>query len=226
VNRRLVLVGGAVLGLIAVIWLAPVALAQVPFFRVRQVELIGVRYLSPETVLEALALEPDQNVFDDLDEVEQRVAGLAGVTAVRATRKVPGTIRVEIAERLPAALASGRNGMVVLDCDAHPLPYDPAASGLDLPVVERADTTLLAMLCAVREADSSLYQDIDGVRHAGNGTAVLDVGSRRVLLGGGPTNDDIRAVGAVVRHLAETGRPHDEIDARFQGWVVVRRSRT
>jgi hypothetical protein len=55
---------------------------------------------------------------------------------------------------------------------------------------------------------------------------LLELGPRRVLLRGIPTIDDVQAVAAVRRHLAASGRPYTELDARFEGWVVTRRSRS
>src|SRR6185295_16534033 len=140
---------------------------------------------------------------------------------------LPGTLRVTIVERVPVALVPGPQAMTVLDCDGRPLPYDPAATGVDLPIVERQDSLLTAVLCAVRAADTALFQAVDGARHAGGAGAVtLEMGAQRVIVRSAPGTDDIRAVGAVRRTLAATGRPWDELDARYAGWVVVRKART
>jgi cell division protein FtsQ len=201
-------------------------LRHVPFFRVRQVELRGVRYLSPERVLAALGIGRDQNLFDDTGPVVRAAEALSGVVSASVERRLPGTLRVTLVERAPVALASGPRGMVPLDCDAHPLPYDPAATGMDLPLVERADTVLVQALCTVRAADTALFQSVDEVRHVGTQSVALEMGAQRVMLRSVPTSDDIRAVGAVRRHLAQTGRAYAELDARFAGWVVVRRTQT
>lgn len=220
-KRRALLLGalGAVVLLAAAM---PFILRRIPFFRVRRVELIGVRYLAPNRVLDAMHLAPDQNVFDPLGGAEQGVEGLIGVVSVQIDRRLPGTLRVRVIERQPAAFVSGPDGMIALDCDAHPLPYDPAESGLDLPIVSRADTVLTRALCTVRASDSTMYQSVD-VAQLGPGAAVaLALDHQRVLLPTVPTTEDIRAVGAVQRELAASGRSYRELDARFDGWVVAR----
>jgi hypothetical protein len=57
-------------GVIAVVVLAagwvgvPWLLRRLDFFRVRQIELVGVRYLAPDAVIGSLALAPGASVFD------------------------------------------------------------------------------------------------------------------------------------------------------------------
>jgi cell division protein FtsQ len=217
--RRALLVGGA-----AVVGVAGLLLArQIPFFRVRRVEIVGVRYLDPARVLAALALAADQNLFDPLGDATERLRGLEGIEAARIDRRVPATLRVRVVERPPAALVSTRDGMVVLDCAGRPMPYDPARSGLTLPLVTRADTVLVRALCTVRLGDSALYDEVDVVRPDPGGV-ILDLGRQRVRLRSVPTTDEVRAVGLVRRHLQATGRGFDELDGRFADRVYVRQS--
>jgi hypothetical protein len=55
---------------------------------------------------------------------------------------------------------------------------------------------------------------------------MLELGQRRVVLRGEPAPEEVQAVAAVRRQLAATGRPYAELDARFAGWIVARRSRS
>jgi cell division protein FtsQ len=177
-------------------------------------------------VLAALALRDDQNVFDDGDAIAHRAETLGGVVSATVSRKLPGTLRVTVIEKIPVAFAPGPSRMVALDGDAKPLPYDPAATGLDLPVIPKVDSVLVRTLSVLRLTDSALFQDVDGARRSGRGGVTLTLGERRVLLPGVPAPDDVRALAAVRRHLASSGRRFTEIDARFEGWFVVRRSST
>jgi cell division protein FtsQ len=201
-------------------------LRQAPFFRVRRVELVGSRYLAPEQLVARLGLAPDQNLFDDTGDIARRVEQVGGVVRARVERRLPGTLRIVVVERVPVAFAPGPSGLVPLDSTGHELPYDPAATGLALPLVPRVDSLLVRALARVRAADSALYQDVDGARRVEGGAVLLETGRRRVMLRGIPTTDEVRAVAAVRRHLAASGRPYTELDARFEGWVVARRSRS
>ena len=226
-NKRLVIGGIAVVGLGVLGALTPFVLRKMTYFRVRQVELRGVKYRSAEQVIQSLGLKRDQNLFDPTGPIERRAAALTGVVSATVERRLPGTLRVTIVERVPVALVPGPQAMTVLDCDGRPLPYDPAATGVDLPIVDRQDSLLTAVLCRVRAADTALFQAVDGVRRVGGAGAVtLEMGAQRVIVRSAPGTDEIRAVGAVRRTLAATGRPWDELDARYAGWVVVRKVRT
>ncbi len=220
---RLTLV--ALAGVLAAV-AAPLLLRRVPFFRVRRVEVVGVRYLAPERVVAALQLAADQNLFDPTGGPEERVAALPGVVRATVSRRLPATLRVSVVEELPMALVSGKEGMVPLDCDGEALPYEPSRSGLALPIVARADTVLVRALCVVRAGDSTLYDAVDAVRPGGGGSVILDLGRQRVRLRGAPTTDEVRAVAMVMRQLEATGRTVDEVDARFSGRIYARRGRS
>ncbi|MFB3069175.1 MAG: cell division protein FtsQ/DivIB [Gemmatimonadales bacterium] len=226
-RRRLVLAlaGAAVaLGGLA---LTPRVLRPMAFFRVRQIELLGVRYVSPDDVLESLQLRPDQSVFDDLDVLEERASRVGGVVQARVKRVLPGTLRVEVSERIPIAFAPGPEGFVTLDALARPLPFDPTTSAVDLPIVARPDTLLVGALGAVRFASRDLYDEVDWVetvRGGGGGGGVrLVLGDRRILMPAVPAVSDVDAVLAVRELLARSGSEYEELDARYGGWVVVRR---
>lgn len=221
----LLFAGGAAL-LLAAVLLGPLVLRRVNFFRVRRVELVGTRYLSPEQLVARLGLAPRQNLFDDPAAIERRAERVPGVVRARVERRLPGTLRIVIVERAPLAFVPSAGGLVALDETGRPLPYDPAATGLELPLVPRADSLVLQALARVRAADSTLYQAVDGAQRGSGGWVILELGQRRVLLRGVPAGDVVQAVAAVRRHLAEGGRPYAELDARFEGWVVARRSRS
>jgi hypothetical protein len=218
-RQALVLGGAALVGMLGL-----VVARQVPFFRIRRIEVTGVRYLEPARVVAALELEAEQNLFDPLGDAARRVRALEAVEAVRLDRRVPGTLRVVVVERPPAALLSTREGRVALDCAGHQLPYDPARSGLALPLVARRDTLLVRALCVVRVADSALYDAVDLARAGPGGVVILDLGRIHVRLRSMPTTDEVRAVGLVRRHLLATGRGFTELDGRYADRVYVRRS--
>jgi cell division protein FtsQ len=220
-GRALVLLPVAVA---AIVGIRPL-LRQLDFFRVRQVELLGVRYLTPDAVIAALELDSSVNLFDDLAAAEEDVRALFAVADARMERRLPGTLRVIVTERVPVAFAQGPNGLVALDADAKPLPYDPALSGLDLPIVERADSQLVAALATLRMVDWDLYQELDGARFDERQGITLVLGAQRFLFRGVPSADDIGALSAVRRHLISSDTPFEELDMRYDGWVTVRRQR-
>lgn len=221
-RRKGLVVTGSVVALLVAIALLPKALRHVAFFRVRQVELIGVRHHSPGRLIEALSIAPDRNLFEPLEEIEERAVELPGVVFAKAKRRMPGTLTIEVEERVPIAFVPTSTGLLAIDAEAHPLTYDPTETGLDLPIVQMVDSVLARVLATVWTADSALYKHIDAARLGDGDVVILELGPTEVILRKEPTTDEIRAIGLVRRHLTATGRPYDELDVRFEGKVIVR----
>ncbi len=215
------LLGGLALGL--ALWLGlPRALSGLTFFRVRRVEIAGLHYLDPATVMGALQLGPTASVFDDPALLARRVDAMPGVAAVDVSRRLPGTLEIELAETAPVALASRGDRLALLDARGRVLPFDPLRSAPDLPLAATGDAVVSGVLARVRDSDPGLFARI-GVAWRVGPDVVLDVGGRRLWFGAQVSAEDIRAVTAVEQALARSGRPYQELDGRFAGQVIVRR---
>ena len=227
--RRVLLWGGAVLGALALWLAAPPVLRRLSFFRVRQVEVVGVRNLDPDAVLAALRLAPKASVFDDTHLLADRVRGLAGVADARVVRRLPASLKVIVREVEPVALVPGAGGLVAVDAGGRRLPFDPARAaggggGLDLPIAQVADSGIVQVLGRIQAFDPVLFQDIDAARRFGSrGDVLLELGLHRVLLARDAGPEVVQAVVLVARDLAAKARRYRELDARFAGQIVVRR---
>ncbi|MFQ5703095.1 MAG: cell division protein FtsQ/DivIB [Gemmatimonadales bacterium] len=208
---------------VAVVVGGPFGLSKIGFFQIRQVELVGVRYLSPQRLLERSGLAADQNLFSSLEVVDRNLAAMPGVVDVRLKRRLPGTLRILVEERVPVAFAPTESGLQPLDASARPLPYDPVNADLDLPIVPDADSFVIGVLATIRTADFSLYSDIDAALRGRDRDVILELGSQELMLRGYPTSSEITAIDVVRRELSETGREFHQIDVRFSGRVIVRR---
>ena len=231
-SRRVLVWGGAALAVIALWSAAPVLLRRLAFFRVRQVELVGIRYLDADAVLGALRLAPQASVFDDTNVLADRIRGLGGVADARVARRPPGSLKVIVREIEPVALvANARGALTVVDADGRSLPFDPAShaaggagGGLDLPVVQVADSGVVGVLARIQAFDPALFQTIDAARPVGEMRDVLlELGAHRVLLARNAGPEVIQAVMLVARDLAAKARSYGELDGRYAGQVVVRR---
>jgi cell division septal protein FtsQ len=210
------------------IWMAaPLALRHMSFFRVRQVEIVGIRYLGADQVLAALALSPHASVFDDTDVLVDRLRALDGVAEVAVTRRPPGSLKVVVRETEPVAfVANARGALTVVDAGSRPLPFELVS--LDLPVVQtgqKSDSGVVAVLARIQAVDPALFQTIDAARVTEDEASdvVLDVGRHRLLLEPDASPEVIQSVVLVARDLAAKARPYAELDARYAGQIVVRR---
>lgn len=221
-GRRLAVGLGAVLAA----WiLGPRLLRQVGFFRVREVELVGVRYLVRDSVIGALRLGPGASVFDDLDPLVERLQGLPGIAAARIVRRVPGALRVIVREEEAVALVPGVAGgpLTVVDGAGRSMPFDPSRRAPDLPVAASADTDLVSVLALIQSVDPALFASISTAR-ADRNTVTLQLSGRRLLLRRDVGPEVIRAVQSAAHDLTARGQPYAELDGRFAGQVVVRRA--
>jgi cell division septal protein FtsQ len=217
------LLGGLGLGL--ALWFGlPRLLRGLDFFRVRRVEIAGLQYLDPAKVIAALKLSPKASVFDDPAPLRRRVYAMPGVNAVEVGRRLPGTLMVELVEAPPVALASRFDGLALLDARGRALPFDPLRSAPDLPVAANGDAVVTGVLARVRDSDPDLFARIGAAWRVGP-DVVLEVGGRRLWFGAQVSAEDIRAVMAVEQALARSGRAYQELDGRFAGQVIVRRTR-
>lgn len=228
---RRVWMPAAGVALLAALWFGlPEVARHLAFFRVRQVELVGVRNLAPEAVIQALGLSRDASLFDPTAPLEARVKALPGVADARVKRHLPGALAVIVREVEPAAFVPGPRGLQVVDAAGHTLPFDPARTVLDLPIASSADSGVTGVLGLVRAVDPVLFQTITSARRVGHGDVVLDeggaAGTRRVLFGPDPQPEVIQAVVLVQQDLAAKGRAYAELDARYAGQIVVRRKAT
>jgi cell division protein FtsQ len=215
---------GAV-GLCAAAWLgAPPLLRELEFFRVRRVEITGLQYLEPFTVIAALRLSPTASVFDDPAPLARRVLALPGIASAEVGRHVPGTLLIEVNEAVPVALTPRGDALAMVDSAGRVLPFDPVASAPDLPLAAVPDAGVAGVLETVRGSDLDLFGRIDATWRVGP-DVVLEVDGRRLWFGARASAEDIRAVMAVAQALARQGRAYQELDGRVAGQVIVRGAR-
>jgi cell division septal protein FtsQ len=214
------LLGALLLGALA--WFAlPPLLRRLDFFRVRRIELRGIRNLEAAQVVAGLKLEPRASVFDDLSAIRQRAKTLPGIVAADVARRPPGTLLVTVREAEPVALVPQGSRLRAVDATGKVLPFDATVAAVDLPLIREPDSLVATLLGRLEDVDPTLYGRVSaGWRSQGD--VVLQVGKQRYWFRPDAPAEVIRAVTAVAQDLARRGRPYAELDARFAGYVVVR----
>jgi len=217
--------GWLVLGLLAVAGVtlatAPRALRRLEFFRVRRVQVVGVRYLTGAEVVAALRLRPGASLFDDAAPVRLGALTVRGVRAAQVSRRWPGTLVVRIREAEPVALTPREGGLALLDARGRVLPFDPTRMPADLPVAPE-DPVVARVVGRIKEADPEFFAVIVSAYRGSEQDVVLEAGDRRFLVRGNASADEIRALAAVIDDLARKQRSYRELDARFTDRVFVR----
>lgn len=216
-------IGG--IGLAVGLWLAtPAAARRMDFFRVRRIELVGARHLPPDAMLAALALRPNANIFDDLTHLTERLSSMPGVTVAAVGRRIPGTLTIAVDEAVPVALTPGARGMRIIDARGTVLPFDPARSAPDLPIAASADSLVATLLGRALAFEPALFAQIERAWRVRD-DVIVEVGGRRLWFRPDASAEEMRAIVAVLGDLTRRRWTFEELDGRFAGQVIVRRSR-
>ncbi len=221
-TRRRLFLGLGVAAALALVWYGtPRVLRHLAFFRVRRVEVVGAAASRPETLVRALALPAGANLFDDLDPAGARVQALPGIRTAEIHRRLPGTVVLEVTEVRAVALSPRNGRLAMVGRTGKYLPFDPAVSAPDLPVVLNPDAAVAGALSRLRDLDPELFARITAASSV-RGDVMLELGGKRLWVRPDVSAEVIRAVTAAEAVLARQGRAWAELDGRFDGQVVVR----
>jgi hypothetical protein len=217
--------GGVALAALVVLaspWWARLIAAQLSFFRVRRVEIVGVKYLAPSDILGRLRVDTTRSVWDDLSALERRVASHPQVSNVSITRRLPGTLLVNVVENMPIAMVSTDRGMLVFDERGRQLPLDLSQVPVDLPIAARRDTALFRLLARVRVERPAVFARLSDVTRVGEKEVVIRFKTLQVRAMLDVTPDRLAEIFPVEADLAKRQARVAELDLRFRDQVIAR----
>jgi cell division protein FtsQ len=220
-TRGRALVAAAITALAVAGWVGtPRLMRRLDYFRVRQVEVRGLRFLDEREVVERLALPTTASVADPLGPLQRRAVQIPGVAGASVERRLPGTLRILILEETPVALAMQDDRLVLLDRRGKVLPFNPSRAPASFPVADR-DSATVALLSALLRADPEWYAIVERARRDG-GDVLLEDGAHRIRVRPDASLETLRGITKVRDYLRGVDRPWREIDARFADRVFVK----
>lgn len=219
--RRVAVVVG-VLAAVGSPWWARLVASKLSYFRVRHVEIVGVRYLAPTDILARLRVDTTRSVWDDPTPLERRVATHPQVSDVSISRKLPGTLVVNVVENLPIAMVSTERGFLVFDERGRQLPLDPSRVPVDLPIAATRDTALFRLLARLRAERPALFARVSDVKRTGDREVLLHVQALPVRAMVDVTADRLAEIFPVEADLAKRQARVAELDLRFRDQVIAR----
>lgn len=212
--------GAAVIG--ALLWVAvPRVLRGVELFRVRRIEVRGTKNMSAEAIARALPPQDGRSLFDDLAPIQAAADSIGGLEEVEVSRRLPGTIVINVLETEPVALVMRGGRLRMVGERGEVLPFDPTVSGPDLPVMQEADSLVAGFLARTLATDATFYARIVSAWRSGDAVVVAADGQRYWFRPDAGA-EVIQAVLAVEQDLERVGRHWMELDARFAGQIIVR----
>jgi cell division protein FtsQ len=138
-THRLVLVlqlGAALAVVMSGLWTGYSRVMASERLRVAKVDVRGSRFLSEGEVRELLGPAVGENILNlDIESLKSRLRSSPWVADATVTRTLPDTLRVEVRERVPLALAELER-LYLMDGDGGLIDiYGPRTAAFDLPIV-------------------------------------------------------------------------------------------
>jgi cell division protein FtsQ len=210
-------------------WLARRAASRMEFFQLRSIAVEGTRFLSPESVIERLAVDTSRSVWDDTEPLAERLRSMPQVAEVTINRKLPGRLVVNIRENLPVALAPSPRGLEAVDSAGVVLPIDPARIDLDLPVANQRDKSILSLLTDTRARNPMLYRRISEITKDGKDSFILtlapfvtNAATLKVRASVGVSVSRLADIFPVESDLMRRRANVAELDLRYRDQVIAR----
>lgn len=188
---RTVAVGGP---LALLVWLA----VATPVLAVRTVAVRGTERLTAAQVQAALAVPRGTPLLRvDTAAAERRVRALPAVRAVRVSRAFPGTLRVQVTERVAVAGLLDRGGATLLDASGVPFARARALPAgvvrLQVPRPGPDDPTTRAALQVVDQLPPTLRSPLRIVRATSPAGVTLVLSGGRQVVWGAPEQAELKA---------------------------------
>ena len=202
-------------------WWGRRVLSELSFFRLRKIEIEGLRYLPPGDIAARMKVDTSQSIWIDLGPVAERVRSHPQVADVRLRRRLPGTLVARVTEHLPIAMVPTRTGFSVVDARGVVLPMDPSRTPVNLPVVSQRDTTLLRLLAGIRAAQPALFDRISQARRSGDEVR-LELATLTIIAMADVTVQRLADILPVERDLANKQLRAAELDLRYREQVIAR----
>jgi cell division protein FtsQ len=223
-SRRLKLALGAIVLLLVIgspFW-GPLLMRRMAFFHVHRIEIVGARYVAPSDIVARLHVDTLASIWEPTAPLVARVMTHAEVERAEVHRRLPGTLVVEITERVPVALVPATNGFRVFDDKGRALPIDPARVTVDAPVLSQRDTAVLRLLGAMRNGMPGMYARVSAVTPVGADEMVIELRSRAVRAMKDVTLERLAEIEPVEADLEKKQVRAAEIDLRYRDQVIAR----
>ena len=213
-----------VAGVLAVPFWGPRLLVHLDFFRVRKVEVLGLRHTPPAEVLARLRVDTTRSVWHPLEPLVARVATHPQVERVTVRRKLPGTLVVDVTERRPVALVPVSGTLRAVDERGVTLPLDPSRTLVDAPILTSAPrASPVYHLLGIMQRDApGLYARLSSIRVVGGNELLLQLADLTVRTMTSVTLARLGDIEPVERDLARRQLRAAELDLRYRDQVIAR----
>jgi len=237
---RLLLAVIVISGLVAgSVWAAGQArcyVVSMQYFTVKSVQVSGLKYVRREDFISYMGDPAGKSLLSvDLDGMLERVKAHPWMKEVSIKRELPGTVKIEVVERVPAAVANTGTGRFLIDSDGMavakvegpewdflPAIAYPGAQDMKLVDAGSAGAMRLAIEllgCVRKDPSERLAGAQVSIERDGQPEIILDGSVVKVGFGGYP--EKVRRLSELAREIEKRESRPSLIDLRFPGKVVV-----
>lgn len=235
------LIGLMLVGMVlaTVIW-GRQLLAGLSYFNVQRVEVVGTRWVAPDSLLVLAGIGGDRSVWEDYSAVALQLTEHPMIEEARVRRSGFQALRITVREVEPVALV-GVPELRAVRADGVLLPIDPMTSGIDLPLLTLEaqltdDSTrvaegpalealkafaLLHVLDPGLTAVVSDFEQLDGSDFVLN--LMMSEPVRSIALPARIDERLVRKIRATLTDLRRRGTEAVVLEARYADQIVVRR---
>lgn len=209
-------------------------------FRISEVEVQGIQYLTRDSVVARLDLGPTASVWADQEVWAERLRGHPLIEQVEVRRRfLPNGLRVSIQERRPVALAPTPT-LEPVDAHGVRLPLDPTRYAIDLPIISATHyppedaavfpeevRQMASAITRLTRVDEAFVAEISTVEHLRGGHLRIETLDADVeyWVPVDVTSERLKDAASAVAHTRaqDPGVGPVVVDLRFADQVVVRR---
>jgi len=223
--------GASLVGLLS-LWMGYSKVMASERLKVARVDVHGGHFLSEGEVRELLGPAVGENILSlNIESLKVRLRGSPWVAEATVRRTLPDTLRVEITERIPLALAEV-DRLYLMDGDGTLIEiYGPRTAGFDLPIVRglngidaetRRDRARRAgaLLADLSDLGSEISEV--SVEETGDLRLVLRGAGEVVLLRGPPYRKKLEGFLTLRQDLTERCPRSEYFDLRFRDRIFVK----
>jgi cell division protein FtsQ len=207
-RRRLVAVA-LVLGTLGLLY----GVYFTPLLGVRSVQVLGTKDLSQKQVLDAAAVSSGSPMLTiNLAGIRDRVAMLNRVASVNVSRSWPGTVRIDVAERVAVGVIKAPDGAHLVDHTAKDFATVSSAPAglpdLQLPRADPGDPTAVAVVQVLMAVPDKVRAEVLSVSAKSPNSVVLALSAGRQVRWGGSA-DSTRKAGVLTALMTQPGKVYD-----------------
>jgi len=184
-----------------------------PLLGVRSVQVLGTKDLNQMQVLDAAAVTSGAPMLTiNLAAIRDRVALINRVASVNVSRSWPGTVRIDVAERVAVGTIKAPDGAHLVDHTAKDFATVAAAPAglpeLELPRSDPGDPTAVAVVQVLMAVPDKVRAEVLSVSAKSPNSVVLALSAGRQVRWGGAA-DSTRKAGVLTALMTQPGKVYD-----------------